>query len=158
MDSYVDDPTSPLCRQTPFISENQNERAGDVPLVQTVHLGEMNASPPAIEADVADWSNAAALNEQDLAIPNQPLDDSGEKQIPEIFVCQFKRCKRRRERHGKPDSRFLFAAEWREMKIGALMVWVVDLTARCPECNTRHAVTLIPPVISPALPRATPLF
>jgi hypothetical protein len=158
MNSYVDDPTSPLCRQTPFISQNRTEPAGDAPSAQTAHLGELNASHPAIEADVPDSSHAAALNEQALAIPNQPLDDNGEKQIPEIFVCQFKRCKRRRERHGKPDSRFLFAAEWREMKIGALMVWVVDLTARCPECNTRHAATLIPPVISPALPRATPLF
>ncbi len=143
MNSSSDSLSSPPCHQTPIISMHQDELA---------------APCPAIEPAASMSSDPQAPNLENPALSIYPADNDGGQQNPEIYVCQFKRCKKKRERHGKTEGRFLFSAEWREMKIGVRTVWVVDLTARCPECNTKHAVTLIPPVISPALPRGTLLL
>jgi hypothetical protein len=143
MNSSSDDLSFPLCHQPPIIS---------------MHEDELTAPCPATERAASMSSHPQAPNVETPALPVYPADNGGGQQKPEIYLCQFKRCKKKRERHGKPEGRFLFSAEWREMKIGVRTVWVVDLTARCPECNTKHAVTLIPPVISPALPRGTLLL
>lgn len=143
MNSSGDDFLFPSCHQTTNLSR---------------HLDEPPAACPATEPVGSIGPHAQAPKAEGPVLPIRPQDNGSGPQNPEIFVCQFKRCKKKRERHGKTDGRFLFSAEWREMKIGALTVWVVDLTARCPECNTKHAVTLIPPVIAPALPRGTILL
>ncbi len=68
---------------------------------------------------------------------------------PDSFSCASPRCQARRERHHKPGPQQLFSAEWREMKIAGRIIWVVDITARCPDCDRRQTHTLIPPTFIP---------
>ncbi len=63
---------------------------------------------------------------------------------PQIFACQNRKCVDLRERHDKTDPRFLFSAQWREMKIGKRRVRVLDLVTHCPDCDTGHVNTVMP--------------